>query len=223
MAPRYDTFDIAVGAGLLGLGVAAYLVFRSRAAHAGVAQSFLRTPQRVLVIGDSLAVGMMPTFAGLAQRDGHEFYGKGCPMGATGGSACTAVTGSSTPQWARDAWIGSALAASRPSLVLISLGTNDFKGGASYAPTVRSAAQSIAAKIRAAGALPIWIDPLRMPFEDSAMARDAWRNSGAIAFDSSQLDFKRAGDGVHLTPAGYQGWAEQVWSWLAGSIGGARG
>jgi len=220
MDSELDSFDLAIGAGVAGLAVAAYLLFRKRSQAAA---PILTGRQRILVMGDSLAVGMLPTFSSLAARDGHEFYGKGCAMGATGGAACTAVTGSSTPQWARDAWLGAALAASKPSVVLISLGTNDFKGGASYAPTVRSAAQSIASKIRAAGATPVWIDPLRMPFEDSAMARDAWRNSGSIAFDSSQLDFKRAGDGIHLTPAGYQGWAEQIWSWLSGQSGERHG
>lgn len=213
-----DVTDIALAAGVAGLAIAGWMVVRKRGGSAAI--SLLRSPQRILLVGDSLAVGMTNTFADLALRNGHEFFGKGCPPGSVGGSSCTSVVGSSTAQWARDGWIGSALAAFRPTLVLISLGANDFKGSPASHQAVRAAASKIVEGIKSVGAEAVWIDPLRMPFDDTANARGAWRASGAKVFDSSQLDFKRAPDGIHLSPAGYQGWAEQIWSALGGQHGG---
>lgn len=199
---------------LLGVaGVAGVYYVLSR--RSTVEPSLLASPQRILVMGDSLAVGMMPTFASLATQGGHELLGKSCPIGSSGGaSGCSAIVGASTTQWSRENWLEPTLTRARPTLVLISLGTNDFKGGPSISNSLRLSASSIVDQIKKAGAVPVWIDPLKMPFADSAGARDAWKSSGAVVFDSSQLQFRRAADGIHLTPDGYRSWAESIWQWL---------
>lgn len=208
---RLTRWHVGIGAGLLA---ALWLVNRKR----GVSP-LLASPQRILLLGDSLAYGMSPSFANLAKRDGHEFFSKVCPIGATGGAACTCIVGSSTVQWSRDNWIGGALDAARPSLVLISLGTNDFQGGKAYRPTVAAAARKIVDKVTEAGAKAVWIQPLAMPFSDSADAQGAWRESGAKIVAGSGMSFERAPDRIHLTPNGYRAWSESIWSALSGEGG----
>ena len=72
---------------------------------------------RVLVLGDSLAVGLNPQLKQLADEAGVEAYtGKG-------------VVGSRLDQWAADDWLDGwldlTLASFHPTLILVSLGTND--------------------------------------------------------------------------------------------------
>lgn len=175
--------------------------------------------ERILVLGDSFGAGLAPHLGKLATAGGHAFYGKPCNSGSTGGPACTAVVGSSVLQWSRDAWLLPTLLAAKPTRVLISLGGNDFQKGPVNQEKIFRAIQELVAKIRSADALPIWIDPLRLPFQDSAGVRDSWRAAGVPFFDSSGIDLPRAGDKIHLAPSGYQQWAAIIWAWLTTARG----
>jgi lysophospholipase L1-like esterase len=174
----------------------------------------LRPRERILVLGDSFAAGLAPHLGKLAASEGHDFYGKPCNPGSVGSLACTAIVGSSVLQWNRDAWLLPILMAIKPTRVLISLGGNDFKSGPSNQEKISLAIQGLVGKIRASGAIPVWIDPLRLPFQDSAGVRDSWRSAGVPYIDNSGIDFPRAGDKIHLFPSGYQQWAAIIWDWL---------
>ena len=170
--------------------------------------------ERILVLGDSFGAGLAPYIGKLATSEGHDFYGKPCNPGSVASLACTAIVGSSVLQWSRDAWLLPILTAIKPTRVLVSLGGNDFKSGPSNQAKIATAIHGLVAKIRSSGAVPIWIDPLRLPFEDSAGVRASWRAAGVPYIDNSGLDFPRAGDKIHLFPTGYQQWASIIWDWL---------
>jgi len=197
-------------AGVVGLGAAAWLAFRG---WSGEKKRPLRPGDRILVMGDSYAVGLAPYLGQLAQQGGYAFRGIGCPIGSQGGEACTAVVGSSVTQWVRDAWLGPNLAW-HPTLVLVSLGGNDFQRSDPQA--VSDAIKILVAKIRLAGADPVWIDPLPLPFADKLGVRDMWKATGIPYFNGEAIDYPRAPDNIHLQPSGYQDWAGKIWSWLGG-------
>lgn len=196
---------------LVGLGGAILLAARSASAK----PRLLGESQSILLLGDSLAYGMMSTVRQLAESNGHRFIGKACEAGGSGTSGCSAVVGASSAQWATEAWLAPQLE-QRPTLTIISLGTNDFKRGSSSAAQVASEAKAIVSKLQAAGSKVVWVAPPLMPFDDSAKARDAWRATGVPWFNTVNFKLPRSGDGIHLTGAGYASWAKHLWSWLGG-------
>lgn len=158
----------------------------------------------ILVIGDSLGVGLAPP---LAQRHARV---KGA-----------AENGTTIDHWATtgDAFgrspLSDALKTSPSSLVLISLGTNDVASGAP-AESKRAKARAIVERIIEAGSLPVWILPPTLPTLSAANAA-ALRAvlldelaARADVFDSAAVPFERAPDQIHATPQGYDQWAAAI-------------
>ena len=153
---------------------------------------------RVLLVGDSLAVGINGPMKQLAAASGIEYQGKG-------------VTGSRIDQWAKtllDEQLGF-----EPTIVLVSLGTNDMKMSD---PVVQQSGhvQTILQKARDKGAQVVWIVPPTMPFPDKGvrqMILDA-QPDGVVRAD--YLELPRAADQIHMTPSGYSTFAEAVWTCL---------
>jgi hypothetical protein len=122
-------------------------------------------------------------------------------------------------------WLGggrgtqlAAALAGGPGLVLVSLGTNDMRAGASAAPTAE-----LVQRIQQAGAQALWIAPPSMPWEPMAPAVSPWRSQLAQVleragarqpFDSTALQIPRAADRIHPTPTGYAAWADAIGSWV---------
>lgn len=207
--------NVLVGLAIAGIGFSLVMSLIDKGGTAAASEAKLMSrPSRVLLIGDSLAVGMSDPFSKLASKSVHSFSGKGCKAGSAAGPSCTSIVGASVLYWSKDAAIQPVLAAYKPQVVLISLGTNDFQYGAAAKPKVRDAINALVSKIKDSGATPVWIDPVSMPFEDTAGVRESWKASGVPFFDSSGLVYKRSKDGVHLTQDGYQDWASKIWSWL---------
>jgi hypothetical protein len=102
---------------------------------------------RVLLVGDSLAVGLAPELTKLADSVGLSFQ-----HAATGGT--------SVVQW--DAWIADKLTQYRPNIVLVSLGANDYQR--TDPDRVRVAIAGFVGKCHDAGAQICWIRPPTMPF-----------------------------------------------------------
>jgi lysophospholipase L1-like esterase len=160
---------------------------------------------RVLLFGDSLAVGLNPQLKQLADETGVEAYtGKG-------------VVGSRLDQWAQDnwldGWLDQQLANFHPTLILVSLGTNDE---ATAPGAVDRQAPHLAAlldKLAATGADVVWIGPPTLPFPRQGVA-DLIRENVPYYFESEQLDIPRGPDDLHPTAAGYAGWAGALWQWL---------
>ena len=198
----------------------------------GSAQSGLRPvvwPQeRVLLIGDSLAVGLEdPMEKALRARN-------------VGAFKSIAVGGTMINQWA---WSGShpharsldaALAEFQPTLVLISLGTNDeasrgvvdHKGdpavppygpGFSVAHQRKDSIPKLASKL--AGVRSVWIGP---PVTGRWEPDRAFRNLIAATwpgryFNTEQITLAKQPDDLHLSGSGYRVWNDAIVTWLEGA------
>jgi stage II sporulation SpoD-like protein/GDSL-like lipase/acylhydrolase family protein len=158
---------------------------------------------RVLLLGDSLAQGLGPPLARLAEAAGVSLVAKG-------------VQSSTIRQWLAGSSIVDAVTRSVPSLTLVCLGTNDM-GAADAGAEGRRAGELVDVLYRNSGAAVAWLGPPSLPVDKSAFR-------GALAaacgerdvriFDSQALDLARAPDGVHMTPAGYDAWAEAIAAWV---------
>lgn len=156
---------------------------------------------RVVVIGDSIAVGMWPHLVNL--RDG-------CP-GEPVKMMQAVWEGAHVTQFGPD--VMASIFAQRPTHIIVSLGGNDFNR--TDPDNVKAAIYELAEALQRDAAHSTWIMPPPMPKEDAlvrAWIVDATRHTGY--FDTpavAELEQYRAPDGIHYTPAGYRRLAELVW------------
>lgn len=166
-----------------------------------------RTAPRIMLIGDSLAVGLERPLGALAAAAGVPFEGHG----VTGTRIGQWSLGDKAPMNHLDGW----LAAFRPTHVLVSLGTNDAAGSG----VDRASVETLLRKILAAGAVPLWIGPPAMPPRIALNAvQEAVRSTGVVYLSSDRLEIPRAADGIHPTSLGYGHWARAVWDWAMSEI-----
>jgi hypothetical protein len=175
----------AVGAAAIAL----LLVSRSKAA--------LPRGAKILLFGDSLAVGLKAPLAARAKASGYGFFAEG-------------VVGSRADQWEEK--INSILLREQPSLILVSLGTNDaVASGEERLSAIRRLSQILSAY----GATRVWIAPPSLPPKfDDAPVRTAILASNENVIDARAMRFERASDGIHATPKGYEDWGGQIWASL---------
>ncbi len=178
----------------------------------------LRKGDRVFLLGDSLAVGLAPPLGALCRDNGIAFQSM-------------ATVGTRIDQWATSAPLAQALAAFAPTVVLISLGTNDAYMlpqpsediGARQAPY----ADELLTMIE--GVSPraiVWISPPTLPAAAVSLpsVRGLIESEHAIAFPrikprvslypSQNLTLPRGPDGIHPVARGYGIWAGALWQWL---------
>lgn len=180
------------------------------AAGVGLARLITHGPKieggktRLLVIGDSLAVGTSPHFAMLAKEQEVPFDKQ-------------AVSGSRIDQWASSKKLGEKLGTFKPSLVIVSLGTNDeyLKGDA--VARQRPHLDQLLGRLQASGAEVAWMGPPTLPKASSngiaALLQQTVPSSHY--FHSETLNIPRGPDKLHPTAKGYAGWAGAVWQWLS--------
>lgn len=177
----------------------------------------LKRGLRVLLVGDSLAVGMAPHFLALAKEAGIDLR-------------VLAKQGTRIDQWASSAELKQLVDSFKPELVLISLGTNDeYMQGDGVVTKQRAALEQFIARLHWShshdyGLGPehiVWIGPPALPKASngiSAMIQDA---GGSVVsprfhyFHSERLNLPRAPDRIHMSVRGYAGWAGAVWHWLS--------
>jgi lysophospholipase L1-like esterase len=178
----------------------------------------LRKGMRVLLIGDSLAVGMAPHFAALAKEAGIDFK-------------ALATVGTRIDQWSANADLKKLLESFQPELVLVSLGTNDeFMQGDAVKKQQPQLEKLLAlltqwprSRDYGLGAeYIVWIGPPTLPNPPSPgipkMIQDA---AGSVLaprfsyFHSERLQMPRGPDGIHPNVRGYAGWAGAIWHWLS--------
>lgn len=157
-------------------------------ALASIAPAAPRARRRVLLVGDSLAVGL-----------GASARAEGALVSARGGTVAR--------QWITRGWFAAALESARPELVLVSLGTNDAAGQVDAGTFAAQVAQ-LEQLARARGARVVWLFPPPMPYSLDAI------RAGLSRAEADTLDapagLARAADRVHLTPAGYAAWWRAV-------------
>jgi lysophospholipase L1-like esterase len=179
----------------------------------------IKKGMRVLLIGDSLAVGMAPFFATMAKEAGVDFK-------------AMATVGTRIDQWAANADLKNLLEAFQPELVLVSLGTNDsFMQGADAVSKQQAQLEKLLALLtqwprsRDYGLGPdnvVWIGPPTLPNPPNpGMAKMIQDAAGSALsprfyyFHSEKLSMPRGPDNLHPTARGYAGWAGAVWHWLS--------
>jgi len=155
---------------------------------------------RVMLLGDSLAVGLAPPMGELAAGCGTPF-----DVNAAVGAHVTDIN---------QGKLAALLAGFRPTHVLISLGGNDFQR--TDPERVHEAINRLVQQIRLSGALALWIAPPMMPFEDMQV-RNWWIDSNIDSYFNTpgvkELEAHRAADQIHYTPAGYRMLASMIWQW----------
>ncbi len=170
-------------------------------------------PASVLLVGDSLAVGLTKPLGDIARAQGDTFLGDG-------------TTGSTVTDWLTGKLRGKLLAEmarAKPDLVLISLGTNDATGDLSG-----WGAKVAALVAKAKGAVSIvWIGPpffadklTPKPFPPGNVAKmrqillDVLTPLNVPIFPSdaggAENDYPRSDDGIHMAPAGFAAWAKDI-------------
>ena len=157
--------------------------------------------KKVLIIGDSLAVGLSPELSKLLRKNGYT-------------TASHAKIGTNTVQWLK--WIKEDLAVHKPSLVIVSLGTNDAAANQQWIERNKESFLKLIKQVESSGAKIMWIGPPefdakllpRVPY-----VRDIIIGAAPIFYDSRGFDIPRASDKIHSTPAGYKAWANDIWNW----------
>lgn len=187
---------------LLGGGVALVKVI-----HAGPT---IKRGERLLLVGDSLAVGLAPPLGQLARDNGVLFESAG-KVGSTVGEWAS-------PSSALNAVLRQKLL-QKPAVVLVSLGTNDEALTLDKARAEVPALESLIATLRASGAKLGWVGPPKFipgqaftPNGFSTAIRN--RIPSSDYFSSERFEIPRGGDNLHPTVKGYAGWAGQIWQWL---------
>ncbi len=167
---------------------------------------------RLLVVGDSLAVGLSPFLKCLATEQRVPFM-------------ATAKVGTRIDQWAQSSTLDAALASFQPTLALVSLGTNDSYMMGAPAARQKPWLDRLLGKLTAAGAEVAWIGPPTLPKLSTGTPDPALVGMleatipSSHWFASNTLAIPRGPDTLHPTARGYAGWAGAVWHWLSGPPG----
>lgn len=181
--------------------------------------------ERVLLFGDSLAVGLAPFIE-------KELNDRG--VGAfrnisIGGTMINQWTWSKSFEQAR--YLDRELAEFRPTMVIFSLGTNDeaFRGTLDhkgdpikppYGPNFsvarlrRASIAELSSKLSGVRTR-IWIcPPITSRWPPDRAFREEIRNWGGGFFDSQRLTLSKQGDRLHMTPAGNRTWTNAIMEFL---------
>ena len=181
--------------------------------------------ERVLLFGDSLAVGLAP------------FIEKELSERGVSSFKSISVGGTMINQWA---WSRSytqaraldrALAEFKPTMVIFSLGTNDeaFRGTEDhrgdpikppYGPNFsvarlrRDSIIELSEKL-AGVRTRVWLCPPVTPrWPPDRAFREAMRSWGGGFFDTQQLNLSRQSDRLHMTPRGNRTWTNAIMAYL---------
>jgi lysophospholipase L1-like esterase len=165
----------------------------------------IREDTRILLVGDSLAVGMNPHFKELAT-------GEGVPY------VSLAKEGTRIDQWNQSAQLVLLLDKFQPSIVLVSLGTNDAYSAITPESQLEAMGELLE-KLESVGAEVVWIGAPALPEtyygrHPSEDMLEAIRSEAPYYFDSHKLEIPRGPDNLHPTSGGYGGWAGAIWEWL---------
>lgn len=196
------------GGTVLGI-VAGLAAIVGLGALVGKSTGLIRAKGPTLLIGDSLAVGLGPAFAGLGLNIDHHGV-VGVPI------AYWNASGQDTLKAALQR---------NPAIILVSLGTNDAYTGDGYAETAASNARKLLEQLKKSGAYVAWVGPPQLPSSyggraPSQKVLDAIKQvvtstPGALWIDSTQTEIPRSPDKLHPSSAGYTSWAEEIVDQLA--------
>lgn len=164
---------------------------------------------KVLLAGDSLALGLTAPLTAEAQRYGIELRGDG-------------RTSTTAQQWVTGGWLAKDIADFSPTITLISLGTNDATGDlAAFVTNVQTLVDQATSK----GGAVAWLGPpyfaptlkqfppgnvekMRKALLETLAARGV--NVFPTDAEAPAKDYGRASDGIHMSADGYKSWAKDI-------------
>ena len=168
----------------------------------GQAENGIEKKETIVLLGDSLAEGMQSQFSALARKNHYLFSSK-------------TKRGSTIDFWSKN--IESIIAAEHPSILIVSLGTNDSflqdpKSQVGHIQKIKKA--SIENNIKLA-----WIMPPELPERAAGkeMIRDIIQKEirpPDVVVEVAESKNERSPDGIHFTTKGYKLWANSIWGWL---------
>lgn len=152
----------------------------------------------VILIGDSLGVGLGAPLKALAEADGVTLAG-------------WAESSTRIPHWRK--YLAAIHPLPSPDLWLVSLGTNDCL---LPDPTVERA--DLIALLELLGPRALWLAPAPSPATPKLDAvLDMVREVGGVVLPPPPDGYARGKDQIHATGAGYAAWAKYVWQHITGS------
>lgn len=156
--------------------------------------------KRILLLGDSLAQGLAPHFMKISNRKGYLPFVK-------------CLQGTRIDYWApRFEKIVNDI---RPSLIIISLGTND--AGMSTPESQKRHVKNIKKITDRYGAKIIWLLPQPLPKQfigQNGIKKIINEELQDEAYDT-QIELEKISDKVHLTGKGYESWMNATWNHMA--------
>lgn len=186
--PPASSAGRVIGAGLVVVGVLALLsaAFKKKATAGS----------RVILIGDSLADGLSAPLGALARAAGASFWSDG-------------RVSTTTAQWVSNGWLAAALA-SKPDVVIVSLGTNDAVK--TDLAAVKRSIQAAAQMLKDSGARVLWILPPTSRLANADAVRAMISDTGV---DTLYYVPDLRDDGEHPTVPGYGDLAAHAWARVA--------
>jgi len=155
----------------------------------------------IMLVGDSLAVGLGSHFHSEAKRNGY------VPVSHT-------LSGTATTYWLKR--MDQLLKQHSPKLVLVSLGTNDSYGVGQHSPA-QMHYQRMVDMVIDSGAMLVWIAPPDIRKEKVVKineVREMIKEISPLYFPSEKYHIPLI-DGIHTTGLGYGFWMKNIWSWLS--------
>jgi lysophospholipase L1-like esterase len=156
-------------------------------------------PTRVVLVGDSLAVGLARPLAAELKARGVEL--RTCARVAANAGQFTEPGGFGT------LGLAGLLSDFKPELVLVSLGTNDTAPGSSVREKLPARFDLLRQRASAAGARVVFLEPPPLPWSREPIHRAA-SHAGAPLLLAPAIE--QAPDHIHATPAGYAAWAKHI-------------
>ena len=155
------------------------------------------TPQRILIIGDSMLDGLLPRLADYAVENDHSLN-------------AVIWYGSRTIDWARGSRLNDALRDYRPTLVIAVIGSNELT-----ARDIEKRAGSVQQILKLIGERKlVWVGPPNWRVDTGIGALLAREVGEKRYFRSLELSFERKRDGIHPTLASSQKWLDAIAAWI---------
>jgi len=155
------------------------------------------TPQRILILGDSMIEGLLPRLADYAKENGH---------------TVNAVIwyGSRTIDWARGTRLSDAINAHRPTFVIVVAGSSEL-----FVRGVEKRSLAIEQMLKTVGSRKlVWVGPPNWT-TDTGINATIERTVGTDRFfRSADLTFERKRDGIHPTLSSSEHWLDLVTGWI---------
>jgi hypothetical protein len=160
------------------------------------------SPQRILILGDSMIDGLLPRLADYAVENGHTVR-------------AVIWYGSRTIDWGRGTRLKEMLTAYRPTFVIVALGSSEL-----YAHGVEKRSGAVQRMLEAIKPRKlVWIGPPNWT-TDTGINALLEREVGADRyFRSADLTFERKKDGIHPTLASSERWMDAVARWIVDKSG----